>query len=89
MALKAVEPQDEKAKLRALINDLTEKMVAALTETNPEGPAASDYGQALDRVCKVYSLLHGTGDFDQTGTALDGYRSKFNGADRGPARNRA
>lgn len=83
-------PELDRVQLRRIITDLTTKMVDALTSATTEGPAAADYGQALDRVCKVYSLLHGTGDFDQTGTALDDYRSKFNGSqDRGRSRARA
>ncbi len=77
----------DKTKLRRLIADLTDKMVAALDPVNPEGPAAADYGAALDRVCKVYSLLHGTGDFDKTGNALDSYRKTYDGsADTGGRR---
>ena len=86
VTLSVVAPETEKTKLRALIGDLTERMVKALD--CPEGQAAEkgketasfgDVRAALATVCDVYRLLNGTGDLDTGGSALAGLEQKFHG----------
>lgn len=62
-------PAAERDKLRTLIANLTERMVAALDNAEAQ-PSSAEIRGALDTVCSVYRLLHGTGDFDTSGSAL-------------------
>ena len=78
-------PAEEKAKLRKLIAELTERMVKALdeppkpAEQGKETASFSDIRSALGTVCDVYRLLDGTGDLDAGGSALPGMERKFHG----------
>lgn len=83
----------EKAKLRTLIGELTERMVNALD--GPDGEAAekgketatfADLRGALSTVCDVYRLLNGTGDLDEGGSALPELNKRFHHGQRNQAR---
>ncbi len=78
--------ETEKVKLRALIGELTERMVDALDcpdgkppEQGKETASFSDLRGALSTVCDVYRLLNGTGDLDTGGSALPQLERKFHG----------
>lgn len=87
MPLKVV-PDAERAKLRELISELTERMVAALDapplppEQGKETATLTEIRATLDQVCSVYRLLHGTGDLDTGGTALGDLERRFHGGQR-------
>lgn len=75
----------EKAKLRSLIGELTERMVRALDdpggkseEQGKETASFSNIKSCLDTVCSVYRLLNGTGDLDESGSALLDYQKEMN-----------
>jgi hypothetical protein len=80
------EAANEKAKLRTLIGELTERMVKALDKPEGEAPEKgketatfSDLRGALATVCDVYRLLNGTGDLDEGGSALGEMGKRFHG----------
>jgi hypothetical protein len=83
---------NEKQELRALIKELTERMVKALDRDEgraSEGKETASFGDlcsALDRVCGVYRLLNGTGDLDTGGAALESYREEFANGRKHPRR---
>ena len=73
-----------KEELRALIAELTNRMVKSLDrapEDSPEnGSDTASFQElrgALDTVCGVYRLLYSTGDLDDTGSALAEYQKEM------------
>ena len=75
----------ERATLRLLISELTERMVKALDTPEGKKPSEgketasfSDLKGALATVLDVYKTLNGTGDLDNSGHALDAYKGAFN-----------
>lgn len=84
MSLKVV-PDAERVKLREIISELTERMVTALDkpplppEQGKETASLAEIRATLDQVCAVYRLLHGTGDLDTGGSALNELERKFHG----------
>lgn len=86
--MSAKKEETDKTRLRRFIVEVAERIAESdeLHRKDGKEPSLAALTDAAKTLCQIYGLLEKIGDFEEGGSALNDYRTKFNQGRGGRAR---